>query len=38
MLWNTYGVAYVSVYMAVAALATLICVSRLSETSGSQID
>ena len=32
MLWNTYGVAYVSVYMAIAALATLFCVSRLSET------
>ena len=38
MLWNTYGVAYVSVYMAIAALATLICVSRLSETSGNKID
>ena len=38
MLWNTYGVAYVSVYMAIAALATLFCVSRLSETSGNKID
>ena len=38
MLWNTYGVVYVSVYMAIAALATLICVSRLSETSGNKID
>ena len=38
MLWNTYGVAYVSVYMAIAALATLLCVSRLSETSGNKID
>ena len=38
MLWNTYGVVYVSVYMAVAALATLLCVSRLSETSGNKID
>lgn len=38
MLWNTYGVVYVSVYMAIAALATLICVSRLSETSGKKID
>ena len=38
MLWNTYGVIYVSVYMAIAALATLFCVSRLSETSGNKID
>ncbi len=38
MLWNTYGVGYVSVYMAIAALATLFCVSRLSETSGNKID
>ena len=38
MLWNTYGVIYVSVYMAIAALATLLCVSRLSETSGNKID
>ncbi len=38
MLWNTYGVVYVSVYMAIAALATLFCVSRLSETSGNKID
>ena len=38
MLWNTYGVVYVSLYMAVAALATLLCVSRLSETSGNKID
>ena len=38
MLWNTYGVVYVSVYMAIAALATLICVSLLSETSGNKID
>ena len=38
MLWNTHGVAYVSVYMAIAALATLFCVSRLSETSGNKID
>ena len=38
MLWNTYGVAYVSMYMAIAALATLFCVSRLSETSGNKID
>ena len=38
MLWNTYGVAYVSVYMAIAALATLFCVSRQSETSGNNID
>ena len=38
MLWNTYSVFYVSVYMAIAALATLTCVSRLSETSGNKID
>ena len=38
MLWNTYGVVYVSLYMAAAALATLLCVSRLSETSGNKID
>lgn len=38
MLWNTYGVVYVSVYMALAAVATIICVSLLTETSGNQLD
>lgn len=38
MLWNTYGIIYVSVYMALAALATIICVSLLSETSGSNLE
>ena len=38
MLWNTYGVVYVSVYMALAAIATIICVSLLTETSGSELD
>ena len=38
MLWNTYGVIYVSVYMALAAVATIICVSLLTETSGSELD
>ena len=38
MLWNTYGVVYVSVYMVLAAVATIICVSLLTETSGNQLD
>ena len=38
MLWNTYGVVYVSVYMALAAVVTIICVSLLTETSGNQLD
>ena len=38
MLWNTYGIFYVSVYMAVAAVATIVCVSLLSETSGSDLE
>jgi len=38
MLWNTYGVVYVSVYMAMAAVATITCVSLLTETSGNELD
>lgn len=38
MLWNTYGVVYVSVYMALAAVATITCVSLLTETSGNELD
>lgn len=37
MLWNTYGIFYVSIYMSIAAIATIICVSLLSETSGTDI-
>ena len=38
MLWTTYGVVYVSVYMALAAIATVVCISMLSETSGKSLD
>lgn len=38
MLWKTYGVVYVSFYMALAAVATIICVSLLAETSGNELD
>lgn len=38
MLWKNYGIFYVSVYMALAAVATIVCVSLLTETSGNELD
>ena len=38
MLWKNYGIFFVSVYMALAAVATIVCVSLLTETSGNELD
>ena len=37
ILWTEYAIIWVSVYMAVASLATLICVWMLTETSGQSL-
>ena len=38
LLWKEYGVVYVSAYIALAALVTLVCVLMLTETGGRDID
>ena len=38
LLWTTFGAVYVSVYMALAAIVTVVCISMLSETSGKSLD
>ena len=37
ILWKEYAIIWVSVYMALASLATLICVRNLTETSGKSL-
>ena len=37
LLWKEYGIVWVSVYMALASLASLLCVWRLTETAGQNL-
>ena len=37
ILWTEYAIIWVSVYMAIASLASLLCVWRLTETSGNSL-
>ena len=37
ILWTEYAIIWVSVYMAIASVASLLCVWRLTETSGTSL-
>jgi len=37
LLWNNFGIFWVSVYIALAAILTLISLSQLTETQGSDL-